>query len=100
MTGRDQAGPDPTAEWLAEVRPPETPWRVDRPPEAAAEQQVAGEPGPAPGTWQRARTAARAVGQAVPYVQAGAVLGWAAGAAFAEDGTESEQPGFEPGTDG
>ncbi|WP_216216117.1 hypothetical protein [Amycolatopsis aidingensis] len=110
MTGHDHpgaqrpdAGADPTAEWLAQVRPPDTPWRVDRPPEAAAERPPAGEQGADPVKWRRARAAARAVGQAAPYVQAGALVGWAASAAFAEDGadgTAAGQPGFDLGAEG
>ncbi|WP_235998739.1 hypothetical protein [Qaidamihabitans albus] len=72
------ADSDPTADFLASVRPEETPWRTERP--AAA----AGDPGPAePERWRRTRAAARAAGQAAPYVQAATLVGW-----LATEGTE------------
>lgn len=64
---------DPTADFLASVRPEETPWRTER--SAAA----AGDPGPAePERWRRTRAAARVAGQAAPYVQAATLAGWLA----------------------
>ncbi|WP_020661147.1 hypothetical protein [Amycolatopsis benzoatilytica] len=66
---------DPTADFLAEVRTEETPWRTERPadavpaaPDVPAETR---EPG-------RARKAVRAVGEAAPYVQAGLLAAWVA----------------------
>ena len=74
MTEKDG---DPTADFLAEVRAEETPWRTDRP---------AGEPAPEqperPEKWRRTRSAGRVAAQAAPYVQAAAVAAWIASAAF------------------
>ncbi|GAB3376078.1 hypothetical protein [Amycolatopsis echigonensis] len=64
---------DPTADFLAEVRPEETPWRTDRPADAAGEPVP--KAGPEPG---RARSVVRAVGEAAPYVQAGLFAAWIA----------------------
>ena len=61
---------DPTADFLAEVRAEETPWRTDRPAgDPAAEQAER------PEKWRRTRAAA-------PYIQAAAVAAWIASAAF------------------
>ncbi|WP_037357243.1 hypothetical protein [Amycolatopsis orientalis] len=62
---------DPTADFLAEVRAEETPWRTDRPADAVPEPEIA----PGPG---RARSVVRAVGEAAPYVQAGLLAAWVA----------------------
>jgi len=68
---------DPTADFLAEVRTEETPWRTARPvsaapgPVEAADPEDAGGPG-------KARKAVRAVGAAAPYVQAGLFAAWVA----------------------
>ncbi|MGV9301143.1 hypothetical protein [Amycolatopsis sp. NPDC003676] len=62
---------DPTADFLAEVRAEETPWRTDRP--ADADPAPEAEPGPG-----RARSVVRAVGEAAPYVQAGLFAAWVA----------------------
>ncbi|WP_020666403.1 hypothetical protein [Amycolatopsis nigrescens] len=100
MTERAKQGDedDPTAQWLADIRPEETPWRTDRP---------AGEPEPAPGEpvpekWQRTRKAARIAGQAAPYVQAAALAGWVASEALDDDGDDYQDgygAGFDAGFD-
>ncbi|WP_409186181.1 hypothetical protein F9C11_18880 [Amycolatopsis sp. VS8301801F10] len=64
---------DPTADFLAEVRAEETPWRTDRPADADPAPEAG--PGPGPG---RARSVVRAVGEAAPYVQAGLFAAWMA----------------------
>jgi hypothetical protein len=69
MTEQD----DPTADFLAEVRADETPWRTDRP---AAGPASAPESPERPEKWTR--TAGRAVGAAAPYVQAALFAGWIA----------------------
>jgi hypothetical protein len=75
--GPRQLQADPTADFLAEVRPEETPWRVDRPTEVA--QAAAPEAPGRPEKWRRTKAAGRVAGQAAPYVQAAAVVGWLAG---------------------
>ncbi|MEC3978438.1 hypothetical protein [Amycolatopsis sp. H20-H5] len=89
MTEREQDGVDPTAEFLAEVRPEETPWRTERPPEAepghAEYTEVAGRPE----KWRRTKTAGRVAGQVAPYVQAAAVVGWIASSSFGDGGGDS-----------
>src|SRR3979411_1014921 len=51
MTEHEKPKADPTADFLAEVRPEETPWRVDRPAEVA---EGAGPEGAGrPQQWQR-----------------------------------------------
>lgn len=72
---------DPTADFLAEVRADETPWRTDRPagesaPEGSEETQH-------PEKWTR--SVGRAVGEAAPYVQAALFAGWIA-TSFADSG--------------
>jgi len=61
---------DPTADFLAEVRAEETPWRTDRPAGEAAPERP-----DRPEKWRRTRAAA-------PYIQAAAVAAWIATAAF------------------
>ncbi|SEP46382.1 hypothetical protein [Amycolatopsis saalfeldensis] len=82
---------DPTADFLAEVRADETPWRTDRP---------AGEPAPEqpeqPEKWTR--SVGRAVGQAAPYVQAALFAGWIA-SSFAGSG-DSQNLGGSGGQSG
>ena len=75
--------PDPTADFLAEVRVEETPWRTDRPAGAPAPEHVEH-----PEKWRRVRAAA-------PYVQAAAVAAWIASAALgsSDDGSGTDQPG-------
>ena len=85
MTEREQDGADPTAEFLAEVRPGETPWRTDRPADDPGEPS-ADEPG-RPEKWRRTKAAGRVAGQVAPYVQAAAVVGWIASGAFGDDGS-------------
>lgn len=62
---------DPTADFLAEVRPGETPWRTDRPADVPAPETPERPEG-------RARQVVRAVGEAAPYVQAGLFAAWVA----------------------
>ncbi|WP_158880568.1 hypothetical protein [Amycolatopsis anabasis] len=89
----EQRGPkaDPTADWLAEIRPEETPWRTERPATA--------EPAPDhpdhPVKWARTRKAARIAGQAAPYVQTAALAGWVATEIFDDDVPD---PGFDAST--
>jgi hypothetical protein len=63
---------DPTADFLADVRPGETPWRVERP---AADADIEAVPA-RPERWRRTKTVGRVAGQAAPYVQAAALIGW------------------------
>jgi hypothetical protein len=72
---------DPTADFLAEVRADETPWRTDRPAGEPASEQP--EPAEHPEKWTR--SVGRAVGQAAPYVQAALFAGWIA-SSFADSG--------------
>src|SRR5947208_17118193 len=75
---------DPTADFLAEVRAPETPWRRDLPPGERPERAERVE------KWGRvARTAA----QAAPYVQAAALLAWLASGAFDDGAGAGDQSG-------
>ncbi|MBB4689466.1 hypothetical protein [Amycolatopsis jiangsuensis] len=62
---------DPTADFLAEVRTEETPWRTERPADAPEPDRPERSPG-------RARSVVRAVGEAAPYVQAGLFAAWLA----------------------
>jgi hypothetical protein len=72
---------DPTAEWLAEIRAGETPWRTDRP-----RTEPSGEPvDAAPEKWTR--KAARIAGQATPYAQSALLIGWLAAAAYDDWGS-------------
>ncbi|MFF5992224.1 hypothetical protein [Prauserella flavalba] len=86
----DKPGEDPTAEFLDSVRAEQTPWRVDRPPEAergttyAAEEQKL----------SRARQVAKAVGDAAPFVPLATAAGWVAAEAIDEQGDE-----IDPGSD-
>lgn len=64
---------DPTADFLADVRPGETPWRVERP---AVEAEPVTEAPARPEKWRRTKTVGRVAGQAAPYVQAAALIGW------------------------
>ncbi|SFB26334.1 hypothetical protein SAMN05216266_10789 [Amycolatopsis marina] len=97
-----ERGPDedPTADFLASVRPEDTPWRVDRPVggQDDDEQIVAADPNPE--KWQRARAVARSAGQAAPYVQGAAFGALAAGAlaeARADDSGQESDGGFDVG---
>lgn len=76
---------DPTAEFLADVRPEETPWRIERPP---AEQ---GQP-PIPDANERTRfqRAAGALGGAAPYLAAGSAAGWVGAQAYDEYAAEGQ----------
>lgn len=67
---------DPTADFLAEVLPGETPWRTDRPAASSpvSVEDFAGD-GPGDGRWSRTRAVGRAAGKAVPYLQAALVAG-------------------------
>ncbi|MBK1786362.1 hypothetical protein [Prauserella cavernicola] len=90
MTEQQRPNEDPTAEWLDSVRTEETPWRVDRPAGAeptttyAAEEQKL----------SRARRAARAVGDAAPFVGLAATAGWVATETFGDDQGEVD-PGMD-----
>jgi hypothetical protein len=64
---------DPTADFLAEVVPGETPWRTERPAEEAPEAYTVVEPAQ---KWSRTRAVGRGAAKAAPYVQAAAVVGW------------------------
>ncbi|WIX83166.1 hypothetical protein QRX50_21605 [Amycolatopsis carbonis] len=64
---------DPTAEFLADVRAEQIPWRTDRPvdaeePEGVGQQITRG----------RFSRVGRAVGEAAPYVQAALFAAWIA----------------------
>lgn len=79
---------DPTAEFLAEVRAEETPWRVDRgpvePPADAEVQQYE------PAThFQRA---AGAVGRAAPFVAMGGLAGWSGAQAYHQSRASGDDP--------
>lgn len=74
--------PDPTAEFLAGVRAEETPWRTDRSADAPPSHETYAE---AAQRFQRTRGVARALGQAAPYVQLGALGAYAATEAFDDD---------------
>jgi hypothetical protein len=80
---------DPTAEFLAEVRPEETPWRTERPPGEAAPERA-----DRPEKWGRAKAAGRAAANAAPYVQAAALATWivsgSLGDDFGDTGTQSD----------
>lgn len=67
---------DPTADFLAEVVPGETPWRTERP---APEAYTVVEPAQ---KWSRTRAVGRGAAKAAPYVQAAAVVGWLVTEAF------------------
>ncbi|WP_410583420.1 hypothetical protein [Amycolatopsis sp. lyj-108] len=73
MTDKDAGkdGEDPTADFLAEVRPEETPWRTERPPGEEAPERAE-----RPEKWGRAKSAGRAAAKAAPYVQAAALATW------------------------
>ncbi|MBB3664286.1 MULTISPECIES: hypothetical protein [Prauserella salsuginis group] len=75
---------DPTAEFLADVRPEETPWRTERPP---AEQ--AGSPIPDANERTRFQRVAGAVGGAAPYLAAGGAAGWVSAQAYDEYADEA-----------
>jgi hypothetical protein len=75
---------DPTADFLAEVRTPETPWRRDLPPGEQAPERAE-----RPERWGRTRAAGRAAAQAAPYLQAAALAAWLASGAF-DDGSGSD----------
>ncbi|MCP2253307.1 hypothetical protein LY13_002057 [Prauserella aidingensis] len=79
---------DPTAEFLAEVRPEETPWRTERPP---AEQ--AGSPVPDANERTRFQRVAGALGGAAPYLAAGSAAGWVGAQAYDEYADQSFDPG-------
>ncbi|ATY13778.1 hypothetical protein CU254_27600 [Amycolatopsis sp. AA4] len=83
---------DPTADFLAEVRAEEPPWRTDRPAAAEPAPETGSEPG-------RARSVVRAVGEAAPYVQAGLFAAWAATsiAEAADGGSAGDLGGGQPG---
>lgn len=84
MSERDKKpDEDPTADFLSGVRPEETPWRTDRPPEPEVEAGpvVAGPPE----KWRKTKAVGRVAGQAAPYVQAAALIGWLATGSF-DDG--------------
>jgi hypothetical protein len=78
---------DPTADFLAEVLPGETPWRTDRP-AAPSPDRVANlvDAEPGDGKWSRARAAGRVAGKAAPYLQAAVVAGLVIEAIGAFDG--------------
>jgi len=79
MTERDKPDDDPTADFLAGVRPEETPWRTDRPvPEVEAGPVAQGPPE----KWRKTKAVGRVAGQAAPYVQAAALIGWLATGSF------------------
>jgi hypothetical protein len=80
MTEHEEPKADLTADFLADVRPEETPWRVDRPAEVA-EATVPEAPG-RPEKWRRTKIVGRVAGQAAPYVQAAALIGWLASDGF------------------
>ncbi|WP_326564878.1 hypothetical protein VSH64_23780 [Amycolatopsis rhabdoformis] len=64
---------DPTADFLADVRAEQTPWRTDRPVEAEGPEGVGQQI--ARGRFSRA---ARIAGEAAPYVQAALFAAWIA----------------------
>jgi hypothetical protein len=64
---------DPTADFLADVRAEQTPWRTDRPVDAEG-PEPAGQTG-RPGRFSKV---GRAVGEAAPYVQAALFAAWIA----------------------
>ncbi|MEV7038121.1 hypothetical protein [Amycolatopsis sp. NPDC051061] len=72
---------DPTADFLAEVRASETPWRRERQPGEQALERAE-----RPERWGRTRAAGRAAAHAAPYLQAAALVAWLASGAF-DDGS-------------
>lgn len=105
--GERRPDDDPTAEFLAAVRPEATPWRVDRPSAGQDSGELVPGDDPRPERWQPARAVARAAGRTAPFVQ-GATFGALAAGAVAdseEDGPgqsiDSGDNGFDlGGTDG
>lgn len=93
MTDKDggKDGEDPTADFLAEVRPEETPWRTDRPPGEAAPERA--ERPERPEKWGRAKAAGRAAANAAPYIQAAAVAGWIVSGTLDDSGSGSGDMG-------
>lgn len=77
---------DPTADFLADVRPGETPWRVERPVAAVEAAEVVPEAPGRPEKWRRAKTVGRVAGQVAPYVQAAALIGWLVSAGLDDGG--------------
>jgi hypothetical protein len=74
---------DPTADFLADVVPGETPWRTERPADPAPEQAVEAHTVVRPAQkWARTRAVGRGAAKAAPYVQAAAVVGWLVTEAF------------------
>ncbi|RSM60466.1 hypothetical protein DMH03_17055 [Amycolatopsis sp. WAC 01376] len=87
--GKD--GEDPTADFLAEVRPEETPWRTERPPGEEAPERAE-----RPEKWGRAKSAGRAAAKAAPYVQAAALATWIVSGTLDDSGDS----GFDMGSSG
>jgi hypothetical protein len=89
---------DPTADFLAAVRPGETPWRVDRPegPPPEPDERVPEEPV----RWRGTRAASRAAATAAAYGQTAAMAGWLVAGALSEEGRdEAPQDVVDIGTD-
>lgn len=80
-----RTGEDPTAEFLAEVRPEETPWRTDRPPgEVVPEHPERPE---RPEKWGTRQGGGTPAANAAPYIQAAAVAGWIVSGALDDSGS-------------
>ncbi|GAA1218155.1 hypothetical protein [Prauserella alba] len=79
---------DPTAEFLADVRPEETPWRIERPPAEQAAQPI-----PDANERTRFQRVAGALGGATPYLAAGSAAGWVSARAYDDHAEESVDPG-------
>lgn len=90
----DKDGEDPTADFLAEVRPEETPWRTERPPGEEAPERAE-----RPEKWGRAKSAGRAAAKAAPYVQAAALATWIVSGTL-DDSADSDDAGFDLGSSG
>ena len=86
---------DPTAEFLADVRPEKTPWRIERPPVEPADS-------PTPDATERTRftRAAGALGGVAPYLAAGGAAGWMSAQGYDEYADEGGAEGTGMGGEG
>lgn len=91
----DEPDSDPTADFLAGVRPQETPWRRERPVDPVEPQ--AGEA--IDERSSRSQTFAKAARRAAPYIQGAAVAGWVASAALNERYEDGYETGYDTGFD-
>lgn len=89
MSDKERPEPDPTAEFLADVRPEETPWRRERPPGEAAPEENQGQTT----TWRQA------LGRASTGLTAASAVGWVASSALNEEYDEGYDQGYDAGFD-